>query len=322
MRRKIRKLLSLIIILLIVFISYMAIFNPDELEVIFSNVSIRIFNKNIFIDENEQLNDYSIINSKESKNKDYTYSTMYPYYELLDDNKKSIYTLMLEFIYKQRDELDLSSFNIDKDDLRIIFESILNDNPEIFWLDSKYSYTYLVETEKISVVKFTYLFNEEETKSIRIKIEEEANTIIAKVKDKKLDYEKEKVVHDELIKLIEYDESVSDDQTLYGALINKKAVCAGYVKSFQYIMMKLGIPTYYISGYADEDHAWNLVELEDGFYNVDLTWDDQADRIIYKYFNVSDELISKDHKRMDLSEKIIEAEGSKYANIYSTLKKD
>ena len=84
-------------------------------------------------------------------------------------------------------------------------------------------------------------------------------------------------------------------------------------------MTKLGIPTYYITGEAKGDHAWILILLEDGYYNVDVTWDDQVDRIIYKYYNVNEEKISVDHTRKELSSMLVKAEGIKYANTYSTL---
>ena len=319
MRRKIRKLVSLLLFLLIVYIGYMSIYNPDELKTIFSNVSIKIFNKNIFIDENEQLNDYAIIHDSDSKNKDYSNSVMYPYYELLNDNQKNVYSLLLNKVNDLEEDIPIYT-NINKEEVTEIIDALLSDRPEIFWLSNKFSYTYDIDSNLITNIKLSYLFNKAEINKNKELIDNEVNKIIDKVKDKKLDYEKEKIVHDELAKLIKYDESTQDDQSIYGALVNKKSVCAGYVKSFQYIMMKLGIPTYYISGYADEDHAWNLIELEDGFYNVDLTWDDQDNRIIYKYFNVSDDLIDEDHQREGLSKKITDAKGEKYLNIYTTLK--
>ena len=84
-------------------------------------------------------------------------------------------------------------------------------------------------------------------------------------------------------------------------------------------MTKLGIPTYSITGYSNENHVWNIVELEDGFYNVDLTWDDQYEQRIYKYFNISDEMINEDHKKDDISSKIKYNNGTKYINTYSSL---
>ena len=66
------------------------------------------------------------------------------------------------------------------------------------------------------------------------------------------------------------------------AIVNKKTVCAGYAKAFQLLLTKLNIPCYYIVGFAKEAHAWNIVKL-DGYYNVDLTWDDAKEQ--YKYFN-------------------------------------
>ena len=119
--------------------------------------------------------------------------------------------------------------------------------------------------------------------------------------------------------MVNYNTESRYNQSAYGALIDHEAACAGYAKLFQIVMVKLGIPTYYITGISTEDHAWNLIELDDGFYHIDLTWDDQTDRIIYKYFNIPEELIVKDHKKTELSVNLPKAEGFKYINIYTTL---
>ena len=47
-------------------------------------------------------------------------------------------------------------------------------------------------------------------------------------------------------------------------------MCAGYARAFQYIMTNLEIPTFYVTGYSNGEHAWNIVNLSDGCYNVDL----------------------------------------------------
>lgn len=63
----------------------------------------------------------------------------------------------------------------------------------------------------------------------------------------------------------------------YGALVNHKAVCEGFARSFKCVMDKLGIPCVIVHGYASnegelEPHAWNYVEVEDSYYGVDVTW--------------------------------------------------
>ena len=65
-------------------------------------------------------------------------------------------------------------------------------------------------------------------------------------------------------------------------------------------MTKLNVSTYYVMGTSGEDHAWNLVKIENNYYNVDVTWDDTLSNN-YSYFNVSDDNISNNHLRSGLS---------------------
>lgn len=77
---------------------------------------------------------------------------------------------------------------------------------------------------------------------------------------------------------------VTEGQSVYSALIEKRSVCAGYAKSFQFFMDILNIPSVYITGKAYaaliDDHAWNMVyvklsdsmEDEKHWYYVDATW--------------------------------------------------
>ena len=48
-----------------------------------------------------------------------------------------------------------------------------------------------------------------------------------------------------------------------------------------------------------ESHAWNLVKMEDGWYHVDVTWDDPIPdvegKVSYLYFLKNDAYMAKDH---------------------------
>jgi len=260
------------------------------------------------IDMNEKINFKDMIDSGEVRNKDYSNSIFFPYYELLNDDQKKLYNELIDGINNYQEEV-IPSMEINKDLVTDVFYAVLYEHPELFWLGNAYSSEFYEDSLIVTSIKIKYNDTVKDIENAKKKFDNEVNKIINEVKNYKYDYEKEKYVHDILIKMIKYNKDAISNQSAYDALVNKEAVCAGYAKAFQLIMNKLGIPTYYITGISTENHAWNLIELEDGFYNIDLTFDDQEDRIIYKYFNIPEGLIKKDHIRTEQSLKIVEADG-------------
>lgn len=141
---------------------------------------------------------------------------------------------------------------------------------------------------------------------------------------KRSDYEKEKQIHDYIVNTVAYGypegkkEPEGDAYSAYGALVLKKAVCNGYAEAMKLLCDLSGVNCKMISGTADgENHAWNLIKLDEEWYHVDPTWDDpepdDASRIMYTYFNVDDTQMSADHNwDLELYQK---AEGTEY-NYY------
>ena len=233
------------------------------------------------------------------------------YYRILEENEKDLYKQIYANIEKVEKNFKPVK-KINKDKLGDIIEAVYNDHPELFWVNTNYSYKYINEGE---VVQITMNYNStsknlEKSKQL---FEESANKIIEEASTYTDIYFKEKYVHDTIIEMNEYDDNEKLNQSAYSALVTGKSVCAGYSRAFMYIMNKLGIRTYYISGDSEGDHAWNIVELEDEYYNVDLTWDDQK-KISYRYFNVPDSVFSKTHRRKDLSIYLPVCRGNKYYN--------
>jgi hypothetical protein len=79
-------------------------------------------------------------------------------------------------------------------------------------------------------------------------------------------------------------------------------------------LQQLNIPCYYVTGYAGQNHAWNIVKLDDGYYNVDATWDD-TNPATYDYFNCSDADYDKTHIRQGLSIYLPACMGNKYSGL-------
>ena len=94
------------------------------------------------------------------------------------------------------------------------------------------------------------------------------------------DVEKALLVHDRLILHCEYDHwyNVTDTKLLeafsmYGALVEKRAVCQGYTAAYDYLMEQLGIKSRFCISDSLE-HCWNIITVGNKEYHVDVTWDD------------------------------------------------
>lgn len=121
------------------------------------------------------------------------------------------------------------------------------------------------------------------------------------------DYEKEKILHDYLVSHVQYDTSNNlkpSVYTMYGALIEHKAVCHGYAESFRYLGYLAGLDVDLVVGEAIYNgasigHAWNMITLDGKTYHIDTTWDDPVGNttgeISYAYYNVTDEMLEADH---------------------------
>jgi len=235
----------------------------------------------------------------------------YPYYAMLEDDGQHLYRQ----IYANANNL-FEKFApveaVSAGQLKDVFAAVYNDHPELFWLETSYLCKYRGNGE---CVEIDLRFNSasKDLGSAKSKFNEKANTILSGAKGFSDDYEKEKYVHDQLLEKTAYDSNAEMNQSAYSALVNGKTVCAGYARAFQYLMQKLDIPCYYCTGFAGESHAWNIIGLEDGYYNVDTTWDD-TDKGTYDYFNKTDEDFELTHVRQDLSVNLPACNGTQYRN--------
>ena len=203
------------------------------------------------------------------------------------------------------------------------FEAYNYDNPEVFFLSAEKMYLN-VETTTSIIGKtynvyinsgnepnyFTKEFSSKEEIDIAVNnITQVKNNIISN-KTGNI-YNDIKMVHDYLIDNLEYDTTLSNKNIydIYGALVNKVAVCEGYAKAFKYIMDEMKIPCVLVIGEGTnsqgqtENHAWNYVQVDGNWYAIDVTWDDPvvsgggkaSKNSRYKYFLKGSSSFNKDH---------------------------
>lgn len=192
------------------------------------------------------------------------------------------------------------------DELSLAVALFASDHPECFWFKQAYAYASIGN----SVVEFSpeYNFTGEELEAARKKMDAAVDSILAglpQAQEGNDSYQTALYLHDALASRVEYIEE-GLHQSAYGALVDGKAVCAGYAAAYQLLLQKAGIPAYTVIGTStdpagDPDdepiaHAWNAVWLSDGVcVFTDVTWNDSPDRIFHHYFNLSFEEMEQDH---------------------------
>lgn len=113
-------------------------------------------------------------------------------------------------------------------------------------------------------------------------------------------------IHDIIAEYVTYyttetDEDIPYFRTALGVFLDGEANCQGYADAFYMLGTMCGFEVDRIGGYANGGHVWNLIQLEDLWYSVDVCWDDDAfsseeyDYIQYIYFNAPVEIISDTH---------------------------
>ena len=259
-------------------------------------------------------------------------------YEQLDDTAKKIY----DKLYESRENMKTGTYRIDfgnefqillsqadgesklKKEYQSAIETLIYENPEIFYLNATSMYINIEKVIKITSTKYNvyidngskpnYLaegFNsKEDIDTYQTTIEKVRDYIVKNIKDKN-DYEKIKLTHNYLRDTINYESTISKNNIydIYGALVLRECVCEGYAKAFQYIMNEVGIDNVIVIGTGTnsmgktENHAWNYVKLDKKWYAVDVTWDDPmliGDGIIpekskYKYFLKGSKTMNENH---------------------------
>ena len=202
-------------------------------------------------------------------------------------NEKGLYLI---------EQFTIKNSKLSAETIKKVLYAIQNDDPDIFWIASTFSYQY---TKKDTILKLYSIFSKDEKINAEKKLKAKVLEIVSKIPQNATEYEKEMILHNYIVNNCEYDKFSSSYKifTCYGCLVENKAVCEGYSKAMQLLMNVVGINSITVVGSSkDEPHMWNIVKINDKCYHLDVTWDGVGGLGQYNYFNVNDEIIKKDHK--------------------------
>ncbi len=232
----------------------------------------------------------------------------YYYYEHLTPEQQDIYDSMYLLAMDPSSMNNIVAVNTTQDpysdefvqDYWVALYAIGDDHPEFWWINPAnggHSIVPYIRTENGKSVLMlqmdsAYENYEEDVLAFNAAVE----SFLADIDPEWTDEEKALAVHDKLINLATYNTPVLEKEegdlahTAYGAFVADSAgianycVCDGYSLAYEYCMQMLGIPCVVVRGrvevpYPDGEtggHAWNLVQIDGIWYEMDSTWDDQT----------------------------------------------
>ncbi len=281
--------------------------------------------------------DYINLNQNESNASSY-YTPVHPRhsYAMLSEGQQALYDLLYdsvrevypdtddgEELYKTR-QVIVEDYVLSVADIRVAAKALYDDNPDIFWLSSTI-YQLTDKSAGYTAVQMRSIYAPEEIQRMQEEITSVMDAFYEEIPSELSEYGREKYVHDYIINNCEYDSDAAATQTstdrieeaysVYGTLVLHKAVCEGYARTMQLLLCGVGIDCVGITGVGcdtdgnEELHMWDAVSLDDSWYFVDPTWDDQDyDYRRYQYFNLDEETMGKDHQPSRLLSELSEAE--------------
>lgn len=207
--------------------------------------------------------------------------------------------------------IDLTTGDFAGMDSKTIFNVILSealketDDPSCGdYLRYQYGGTNFSFSSSGTIGQITYTTTYYTTAEQEAAVTAEVSEVIASMEldDKTEDYKAAKI-YEYITSHVVYDydnlnnSSYKLKYTSYAALINGTSVCQGYANLFYRLCREAGLSARIISGTgAGGDHAWNIVRIENLYYNVDSTWDAGRSPSQYEYFLKCDANFS-DHER-------------------------
>ncbi len=229
----------------------------------------------------------------------------YRYVAAKGEHFASAYKLVANGIGEMRAKISFEDVGItvSKAELATIMDCYRADYPQHFWYNGAYRYV-MDSSDTILTIEPTYTMTAAQKETAQQKLDAEIDRMLEKASYGKTAYDRELILHDALAEQITYVDG-TNAHNMYGALVEKKAVCEGYARAFQYLMYCSGTQCLMVEGMSvrpggtkGESHAWNIVEIDGKYYHVDVTWDDQTGAdvpVVHAFFNLTTALIEEGH---------------------------
>lgn len=236
----------------------------------------------------------------------------------LSDTDRAVYDALTDGLARRVEQIDVSAFGYDHDQIDAIWRAVRLDHPEFHWYNPYYyDRLYNPATNLVTHVLPNYWFDAAEGDRRQQEVEAVVEQYLEGITPEMGDFDAALQIFLNMAREVDYDSIALDRQVkqdggrgykrntpddlrnIHATLVQKKAVCAGYAAAYQYLLQQVGIEAITVTGDAGGRHAWNIVKMEGDYYHVDVTWGDGSntdpaqhrEEPSFAYFGLNDQEI-------------------------------
>lgn len=223
------------------------------------------------------------------------------YIRNLSDAQKQVAQTLVDGMKAGQSEIELNQ-PIQLDEISELYQRLKLADPELFFLADQQNYEYSPLTQEVKVFHPNYIeYDDGLTIPQRIEQLRQFRNSIIQDWHGRGEYECSVLMNDYLVDTITYQPQAAHEHNLYGALVERQAVCDGYALAYKYLADGLGMDCVVITGSAYEDkagyqqgmsqlqslnaqqimqwdsgyrHAWNAIQIDGHWYYTDVTYND------------------------------------------------
>lgn len=202
------------------------------------------------------------------------------HYDRISEAEKRLYVELYQIMIMRGEDIRVST--MDTDEIARVFQCVLNDHPEIFYVEG-YTFTKYTLGEELKKLTFTatYSMDEAETDQNQSQIDAYVKDCLSGIPEGADEYEKVKYIYEYIINHTDYNALAEENQNICSVFLYGQSVCQGYAKAMQYLLNQMKVYSTLVIGRVSpgEGHAWILVRIDGDYYYVDPTWGDASYQI-------------------------------------------
>ena len=249
----------------------------------------------------ERSDEYVVYAYDSYSNITYVHNSEFEYFDLLNDQGKMYYDAVYNFSWEEPNDIEYIYFfedpyEVDEEACEKAGNYISYDHPELELAQIEFLFEeYTSQDESYVGVSISSNINHNEYIRLINEVDFEIKDLVYEVNNTKDLISKYRLINQWFIDNVAYDydyagyvmfgsteEYLTNSTNIYGAIVEKYAVCDGIADAYKYICNKCNIPCITIPGDVkdtigeDYGHQWNIVEIENSWYLIDSTWDIEA----------------------------------------------